>query len=85
MIENITIKNFKSLKNISIKTKSLNLLMGLNGMGKSSLLQSLLLLKQSNNLYSRILSLNGSLINFGVIEKSILVKSIIMQLKMQLL
>jgi predicted ATPase len=65
MIENIAIKNFKSLKNISMKTKSLNLLMGLNGMGKSSLLQCLLLLKQSNNLYKRELRLDGNLINIG--------------------
>ena len=65
MIENIAIKNFKSLKDISIKTKSLNLLMGLNGMGKSSLLQSLLLLKQSNKLYDGELTLDGNLINIG--------------------
>lgn len=65
MIENIAIKNFKSLKDISIKTKSLNLLMGLNGMGKSSLLQCLLLLKQSNKLYDRELTLEGDLINIG--------------------
>jgi len=65
MIENICIGNFKSLKDISLPTKSLNLLMGLNGMGKSSLLQSLLLLKQSNDLYNRRLNLDGSLINIG--------------------
>ncbi len=65
MIENIAIKNFKLLKDVSMKTKSLNLLMGLNGMGKSSFLQCLLLLKQSNNLYKRELELDGNFINIG--------------------
>lgn len=34
MISQIDIKNFKSLKDVSTDTKKLNLLMGLNGMGK---------------------------------------------------
>lgn len=65
MIENITIKNFKSFKEISCDTKSLNLLMGLNGMGKSSFIQSLLLLMQSDNLERNIVDLNGTLIELG--------------------
>lgn len=65
MIQNISIKNFKSIKDISMVTKPLNLLMGLNGMGKSSFIQSLLLLKQSNNLYERELNLNGVYANIG--------------------
>ncbi len=47
MIEKITVKNFKSLKNIELPLTKLNILTGLNGSGKSSLIQSLLLLRQS--------------------------------------
>jgi predicted ATPase len=47
MINFIDIKNFKSLKHITIKPSKLNLFFGLNGMGKSSILQFLLLLRQS--------------------------------------
>ena len=58
MISKIEIKNFKALKNISFQAKPLSLLMGLNGMGKSSLIQSILLLRQSRDLYRGDLSLN---------------------------
>jgi predicted ATPase len=66
VIDNIKIKNFKSLKDTNLNTRSLNLLSGLNGMGKSSLIQSLLLIKQSENLFhSGQLKLNGWLFNVG--------------------
>lgn len=47
MITNIKITNFKSLSNISLSFKNLNILTGINGMGKSTLIQVLLLLRQS--------------------------------------
>lgn len=47
MISNVSMKNFKSLKNISVSVVNLNVLAGLNGSGKSSFLQMLLLLRQS--------------------------------------
>lgn len=65
MIHQIKIKNFKSLKNVSVNTKNLNLLMGLNGMGKSSFIQMLLLLMQSDKLENRIIDLNGLLVEIG--------------------
>lgn len=65
MLTNIKVKNFKSLKEISITTKPLNLLMGLNGMGKSSLIQSLLILMQSDKLEDGIVDLNGTLVQIG--------------------
>lgn len=65
MITHFDVKNFKSLKNISLNIKGLNVLMGLNGMGKSSLIQTLLLLMQSDKLESRIIDLNGSLVKIG--------------------
>ncbi len=41
MLNNITVRNFKSLKDIDMPLKTLNILAGLNGMGKSSLIQYL--------------------------------------------
>lgn len=65
MIKQITIKNFKSIKEIDASLLNLNLLMGLNGMGKSSFIQTLLLLMQSNKLDEKIIELNGILAQIG--------------------
>lgn len=68
MINYIQIQNFKSLHKVGFKTANLNLLFGLNGMGKSSIIQSLLLLRQSyymNRFSFNILSTNGNLIKLG--------------------
>ncbi|WP_166334436.1 DUF3696 domain-containing protein [Sphingobacterium chungjuense] len=49
MLKNVILKNFKCFKDETIfKTNRLNLLTGINGRGKSSLLQSILLITQSN-------------------------------------
>jgi predicted ATPase len=47
MIENISVRNFKSLKEASVPIGRITVLIGLNGSGKSSLLQAMMLLKQS--------------------------------------
>lgn len=68
MIEFINIKNFKTLLDASFPLGTLNLFSGLNGMGKSTLVQSLLLLRQSyerNTLKSKGLLLNGDYVNIG--------------------
>ncbi|MDD3904324.1 MAG: DUF3696 domain-containing protein [Sphaerochaeta sp.] len=68
MIQYIQIENFKSLKRIILKTSNLNLFFGLNGMGKSSVIQSLLLLRQSyltNKGSFDTLLTNGDLISLG--------------------
>jgi predicted ATPase len=66
MIEAIEIKNFKSIKEKHFKLRNLNLLLGLNGMGKSSFIQALLALKQSINLNNGRIDLNSSrYINLG--------------------
>lgn len=60
MIDFLQVKNFKSLHNVGIKLAPLNLLMGLNSMGKSSLIQVLLLLRQSYYLSNhKIYEVNG--------------------------
>lgn len=68
MIKNIEIKNFKSLKDISLDAKNLNILAGLNGTGKSTFIQVLLLIKQSSQSLITTdddLILNGPLVKIG--------------------
>lgn len=66
MITKINIDNFKSIKHIEIDTERLNLFMGLNGMGKSTVIQSLLLLRQSyKGSKFKELVLNGELAEIG--------------------
>lgn len=58
-ITNLYIKNFKSIKEVSFELKNLNVFAGMNGMGKSSVIQTLLLLKQSEDRIARgIVTLN---------------------------
>lgn len=63
MINKIRIRNFKSLKDVSLELKSLNVVTGINGVGKSSLIQALLLLRQSfiKGEYKDGISLDGEL------------------------
>ncbi|HUW05723.1 MAG TPA: DUF3696 domain-containing protein [Williamwhitmania sp.] len=65
MIKQIEIQNFKSLKVANVSISNLNLLMGLNGMGKSSFIQTLLLLMQSDKLEDGVIDLNGLLAKIG--------------------
>lgn len=67
MIDRIELENFKCFKHTKLDLKTLNLFSGINGMGKSTVIQSLLLLKQSfeqDYLPNRI-SLNGNYVNIG--------------------
>ena len=65
MIGNLQIKNFKSLKDTgNLALKPVSILTGLNGMGKSSLIQALLLLRQSDDL-RKGLRLGNGLVNIG--------------------
>lgn len=63
MIETFEIKNFKSIKKKRFGLRNLNLLLGLNGMGKSSFIQMLLLLRQS--IFREGLQLNGIWVSIG--------------------
>lgn len=66
MIKSIEIKNFKSIKSKYFPLRNLNVLLGLNGQGKSSLIQSLLLLRQSrDSLGEGFINLNGELVKIG--------------------
>lgn len=66
MINSIKIKNFKSIKSKVFTLRNLNVLLGLNGQGKSSFIQSLLLLRQSKGHLKEHLNLNDEkLIRIG--------------------
>ena len=69
MIKKIKIKNFKSLRNVELQLSNLNVLAGLNGSGKSSVIQTLLLLRQSyKNQYQGSTGLilqDGELVSLG--------------------
>ncbi len=68
MIHQLRLQNFKRFEDQSLDLGALTLLSGLNGMGKSSVLQSLLLLRQSYQqglLESIGLALNGDLVQIG--------------------
>lgn len=71
MIKRISIRNFKSLANLDIECSNLNILCGLNSMGKSSIIQALLLLRQSykkGTLQNEGLALQGDLVNIGTVK-----------------
>jgi len=66
MIRELAVKNFKCFESLKLELRSLNVLMGLNGMGKSTILQSLLLLRQSNQENGLSwLKLNGKYVTLG--------------------
>ncbi len=64
MIQGLDIKNFKPLKDNGFVLRNLNVLLGLNGQGKSSFIQALLLLRQSD-IPRGSLNLRGELFNVG--------------------
>lgn len=67
MINEIHLKNFKCFKEINLSTAKLNVLTGLNGMGKSTIIQSLLLIKQSQeqNFLKNKIIINGKYTALG--------------------
>ena len=68
MIEAISLTNFKCFEKQSVTLKPLTLLAGLNSSGKSTIIQALLLLRQSflENLLPNVgLTLNGKLAQLG--------------------
>ncbi len=68
MITSIYIKNFKAFKEVELSPANLTLFTGLNGMGKTTVIQSLLLLRQSyekKTLPGKGLFLNGDYVDIG--------------------
>lgn len=70
-IEKVDIKNFKLLRDVSIKLADLTLITGVNSSGKSSFIQALLLLKQNQDLIGKIEANNLLLESIGKDNKTI--------------
>lgn len=69
MITNLQLKGFKIHLNLDLPLSSLTIITGQNGMGKSSILQSLLLLRQSyNNDCIKGINLKGDLTDLGSVN-----------------
>ncbi|MFA0399482.1 DUF3696 domain-containing protein [Vibrio splendidus] len=65
MLENLKIKDLRSIKEMDLDLKYMTILTGLNSSGKSTIIGALNLLNQADN--DRI-KLNGDYVNFGKIE-----------------
>jgi predicted ATPase len=70
VINQIELENFKCFKKLKLNLKQLTLLSGSNASGKSSVLQSLVLLSQTmkRDRWSKKLFLNGSIIELGTVQ-----------------
>jgi len=69
-INKIKIKNFKSLRDIDIELNNLTLITGVNSSGKSSFIQSILLIKQNEDKFyslrgNKIVNINGKYVKLG--------------------
>lgn len=80
MLEQLQLKNFKSFERLSFDFTQLNLLCGSNSVGKSSIIQAILLFKQnqqnllmslvqqSNNVELESFTINGDFIQLGMVD-----------------
>ena len=68
-IDRIKVKNFKSLRDVDIELGNITLFTGVNSCGKSSFIQTLLLLKQNenrlNDVKSQVLNIKGEYVDLG--------------------
>ena len=67
MINSLSVRNFKCFENLFLEMSNLNVFAGINSMGKSTVIQALLLLRQSYDIGSinNGLHLNGDITNVG--------------------
>ena len=76
LLKNIRLRNFKSVQEANLELSNLNLLVGANSSGKSSLIQAILFLAQNARNMSEQTShgrmeLNGALVGFGSFEETL--------------
>ena len=67
MIQKVELKNFKCFENLSVPLTNLNLFSGINSMGKSTVIQSLLMIRQAYEMgtLEKGVFLNGEYIQIG--------------------
>lgn len=68
MIKKIRVDNFKCFEHVELELSGLNLFSGINSMGKSTLVQALLLLRQSHEqgALEKGIYLNGKYVSLGI-------------------
>ena len=74
MITHLKIRNLKALLEADVPIRPLSLFTGLNGMGKSTLIQAILLLRQSyqqQTITNQGLILNGDLVEIGTAQDAL--------------
>ena len=74
MIKQISLMNFKAFKSLDdLEVKPITILCGTNSCGKSSILSSILLLKQTleNQNPNQLILLNGRLVRLGLFENMV--------------
>ena len=67
MIKKLTIDNFKSIRHLEMECSNINLLIGVNSSGKSSIVQGLLFVAQN---IDEPCGLNGAFISVGSFEEN---------------
>ena len=67
MLESLTLRNFKCFEKLYLEMSNLNVMAGINSMGKSTIIQAILLLRQSYDIGSinKGLHLNGDITKIG--------------------
>lgn len=67
MLENLNIRNIKCFEELRLEMSNLNVLAGINSMGKSTIIQAILLLRQSYDIGSmnKGIHLNGDITKIG--------------------
>ena len=75
-LKTLKLKNFKSVQDADLELANLNLLVGANSSGKSSLIQAILFLAQNARNFNEQSSLgrmdlNGTLVGFGSFEETV--------------
>jgi len=72
MLESVCLQNYKAFNDVTIPIKPLTILLGANSVGKSSIIQMLMLLHQTaeerRGQYSSALKIYGNYVNIGAIE-----------------
>lgn len=67
MIQHLQIRNFKCVKDLSLKCDKINLLIGANSSGKTSVIQAIIFAAQNDEV---MCGLNGRLMNLGTFEEN---------------
>lgn len=67
MLNFIEVKNFKCFENLNLELSNLNILAGINSMGKSTMIQALLLLRQTYEMgtIEKGIHINGPIVTIG--------------------